>query len=414
MSSDARLAEVLEWLWEARPPATVDAKTRELLLDTIGCVIAASSRPRLRALAEELAAADPGPASVAGFPQSFGVPSAAALFAAAACWDEACEGLARAHGRPGVAVIGACAALAQARQRTFGQVLAAIVAGYEVGGRAGEALRIGPGTHVDATWPALGVAAAAVRLCGGTASQALAAVRIAGCQIPRSLYLPVKAGAEARNTYLPHAAQLGLLAAQAAMADIGAPAGVLDELRAGSFAAPREWLILEGYLKPFAAVRHVHYPAAAALELRPKLAHRLREISRLEIATYAEALTYCSNRAPVQAIQAQFSLSYGTAHALVAGRLDPDAYSDQALRDPLVRSLEEKCELREDPGIPGRGVRLGIELGSERLECAAGDESLPMSRDDVIRKFCRYTGRGPDEARRLLEAPPDSPFASPA
>ena len=104
--------------------------------------------------------------------------------------------------------------------------------------------------------------------------------------------------------------------------------GALEELRdrcladkktAKKIAPPDEWLIIEAYLKPFAAVRHVHYGAAAALALSENVFGRLGEIVRIELATYAEALTYCGNRAPATAIQAQFSLSYGVACVLATG-----------------------------------------------------------------------------------------------
>lgn len=196
----------------------------------------------------------------------------------AACWDEACEGLARAHGRPGVPVMAACIAF----EGSLDDFLAAVILGYEVGARPGEVLRIAPGMHVDGYWPGLGVAAAGVRLRGGTAAQALAAVRIAACQLPRSLYLPVTHGSEARNTYLAHSAQLGLLAAHTALAGIDAP----DALETGALAAPGEWLILQGYLKRFAAVRHVHYGVTAALALRPLV--KAESIRRIELHIYSE------------------------------------------------------------------------------------------------------------------------------
>src|SRR6185295_18953005 len=98
---EAPLADALEWLFRTRAPAAVQAKAREVMLDTFGCVLAARRHPEVAAFGKALEAADPGSAS-----------AAAAAFAAAACWDEACEGLARAHGRPGLSVLGALHALA--------------------------------------------------------------------------------------------------------------------------------------------------------------------------------------------------------------------------------------------------------------------------------------------------------------
>lgn len=418
---EAGLRDVLEWSFATEPPAAVEAKARELVLDTLGCVLAAA--PRLRTLGTQFASSDPGGARVPGFDGSFSTGSASALFAIAACWDEACEGLARAHGRPGVPVIAACLALAQVRSTTLNELICAIVTGYEIGGRLGEVLRIAPGMHVDGTWPGLGVAAAAVRLSGGSAEQALTAVRIAACQMPFTLYLPVKTGAEARNTFLAHSAQLGLLAANAALAGFTAPDGALEELRAralagapqaGRLAPAGEWLIAEAYLKPFAAVRHVHYGTAAALELRPRMADRLERISRITLSIYAEALTYCAIRAPANAIQAQFSLSYGIARALATGDLGPSAYSRDALDDALVCSLESKVELMDDSALTQaarRGARLTVEIDGERLEHRVdrviGDPAMPMTREHAVSKFARYAGRTPQDAAWLLDAPGD-------
>ena len=67
MSLDAKLAEVIEWLYATEPPAAVEKKARELVLDTLGCVLAASRRLRLQNLAKHFAAADPGTVRVPGF-----------------------------------------------------------------------------------------------------------------------------------------------------------------------------------------------------------------------------------------------------------------------------------------------------------------------------------------------------------
>lgn len=410
----------LDWLFSARVPSAVEDRARLLVLDTIGCVLAASGKDEPQAIGRQLAAFDSGRCMVPGFPARLAAGTAAAQFAASACWDEACEGLARAHGRPGVPVLAAVSAIAQAQNRTLGQLLDALVVGYETGARIGASLRIAPGMHVDATWPCFGVAAAVVRLAGGAPEQAARAIAIAACQMPYSLYAPVEAGATGRNTYLAHAAQLGMLAGASALAGVGAPGDAIDTLQRlalgrappGEPVAPAgEWLILEGYLKPFAAVRHVHYGAAAAIALRERLAGRFMQITRLRLYTYPEALTYCGNRDPATPLAAQFSLSFGVARALVGGDLSPDAYAPQALTDQVTRALESKVELAIDEQMAHsgkRGGRLEIEVAGETLSCAidrvAGDPGSPMSRDAVVAKFCRYAARSMGEQPALQAA----------
>ena len=299
-----------------------------------------------------------------------------------------------------------CVLAARRHGFSYGQVLDAYITGYEIGGRLGEVLRMAPGMHVDGNWPCYGVAAAVVRLFGGSAAQALTAMRIVACQLPHSLYLPVAAGANARNTYASHAAQFGMLAANAAMGGAIAPEGAL----AGpAIAQPGKWFILEAYVKSYAAVRHVHYGAAAAQALRPKILPRLHEITRIRLATYAEALTYCGNRAPRSAIQAQFSLSYGVACMLVNGELVPDSYASSFLESPVTRKLEEKMELSEKPGLDRREATLEIELGKETLSKTI--RRLSMTREEILAKFARYSGLGEEAGRKFLGADGARAFA---
>ncbi|HET7668937.1 MAG TPA: MmgE/PrpD family protein [Burkholderiales bacterium] len=366
-------------------------KARLLILDTLGCAIAGYREPKVAALR----ASQP-----------------VAAFAMAACWHEACEGLARAHGRPGVPVIAAC--LGMNADVSLGAFIDAVIAGYEVGGRMGEQLRIKPGMHVDASWPALGAAAGAVHLMKGSAKEARAAIELAACQVPFSLYLPVEQGADGRNTYLGHAAWLGLYAAQAALAGIAAPSGAVG--RFAELALDRSidlhddgtYLLREGYLKAFAAVRHVHYGAEAALRLRPRLTSRIEAI---ELTIYPEAVTYCGNRAPRTPIQAQFSLSYGIAAALRFGRLDADQYAPSALSDPELRRLEALVGITTDDGKSGRVATLRIDGLEERVTSVKGDPASPMGEDECRAKFLRNGGSAA-LADALLAGPDSQPMNS--
>jgi 2-methylcitrate dehydratase PrpD len=95
--------------------------------------------------------------------------NAAMALALAACWDEACEGHAGAHGRPGVAALAALIPLSS--KLTYKEFLKSFVVGYEIGARMGASLRINKGMHVDGNWPVLGAAAAVAHAMGLTSQQ---------------------------------------------------------------------------------------------------------------------------------------------------------------------------------------------------------------------------------------------------
>jgi len=395
------LADAVAWLAACGAlPEHVEAKARLLLLDTLGCLIAGLQHDDVTGFGRSLRLAFPGTLTWPSSDIALGAAGLGALGATAACWDEACEGNAAAHGRPGLPVVPALLALAAERDASLGDVLLAVATGYEIGARAGEAWRIPPGWHVDGSWHSLGVAAAAARLAGGP-TRMQAAIEAAACQIPASLYLPITMGSVVRNTYVAHAVLLGLMTAAAAEADFAMPAGALEEgrrrvLRASEDAAPStagHWTLLDGYLKPYASVRHTHYAVAAALKLRAHPEFALDGIRGVTLRTYGEAMQYCANRAPRTPIQAQFSLSYAVAAALTLGDLGPEAYAD--LDNATIVRIERDVAIEAESGRTRRGATLRLDLGgttiSETIDEVAGDATMPMQRDDVLAKFVRYT-----------------------
>src|SRR5258708_40175429 len=113
------------------------------------------------------------------------------------------------QGGRGLRCVPAVLAFAVDRDIGLADLLLALVTGYKVGTRAGELWRIPPGWHVDGSSHSLGVAAAVARLTSG-AGAIQPAIEAAACQIPASLYLPLRSGSVLRNNYSAHAALLGL------------------------------------------------------------------------------------------------------------------------------------------------------------------------------------------------------------
>jgi 2-methylcitrate dehydratase PrpD len=399
--------DVIAFAWNGPAGSVADA-ARLLLLDSLGCMIAGLGHATPRRFAEALAITMPGSVRLPGCAAGLSEAGAAAVLASAMCWDEANEGLARAHGRPGLAVAPLCIAALAAGRVAPGAAHAAFALGYEIAGRAGEIWRIRPGMHVDGSWHALGAAAAAARLAGGDAAEVARAIRLAACQIPFALYAPIAVGMDGRNSYPAHAVLLGAMAAAAARAGMDAPRDGLAEARriallheAPATRAPSgEWLIEQAYIKPFAGVRHAHYAAAAALALRKAIADRLADVAALRLETYAEALRYAGNRAPARAIQAQFSLSWAVAAALIQGDLGPAAYTDAALADPALRRLEALVELAEDTALTKaeqRGARLIVTLADGETHQAsigamAGDPGQALNDEAVLAKCQLFAG----------------------
>jgi len=417
----------------ATGPATAEAaqQARRLLLDTVGCALAGRHANEVRRLETALAECEPGDFSFPGSP-AMAVQAAAQVLAMAATWDEACEGHALAHGRPGVPLVAALLPLALRRGASLGECIDAFVLGYEVGARCGAWLRIQPGMHVDANWPALGVAAGVARLLSLAPAGIVQAIDIAACQLATSLYLPVQQGRTARNTYLGHSASLGLQAAFASAAGIDAPGDALAHYARTHAAAavqplpdPATLLLRDAYLKPFAAVRHVHYGATAAHKIRAQLGHDTGGIRGIVLTVYDEAIVYCGNRAPRTPIQAQFSLSFGVAAMLRFGDVDPLVYAAPRFDDVELRRLEALVVLEVDADLTARkqrGATLAVTHAAgtlvETVGTIVGDAAHPLDRQALVAKFTQYAAHSVSQPQALrfcegvLDAPADTGLAA--
>jgi len=402
------LAELLAWLWPALDalPGDVIDRARRLWLDTASCALSGLQAEAPQRWLQATAQGDAGLVPLPGTAQTLSASSAAVALALGACWDEACEGHALAHGRPGVPVVAALWSRLPLQPVSWQQLWQATVAGYEVAARLGAWLRIPPGLHVDGVWSAFGAAAAVVRLAGGDAQQALRALDAAATQLPYSLLRPVRQGANLRNLYLGHSAWLGVQAALAVRAGLTAPTGAIDDFAAqalpgapaGTWVPAGRWLLLDSYWKPFAAVRHVHYGAQAALALRTA-GLPLQAVDGVTLRVYPEALHYCANRAPATPIAAQFSLSFGVAAALRFGDLSPAEFRPPRFDDAELRRLEALVRIEPYASTfpaPRRGAVLVVEAAGQswqhRQDGVTGDAGHEPDDAAVQAKFDRYTG----------------------
>ena len=431
---DQEILAASRWLEQvdlASEPRIVE-RSRHLLLDTIGCAISGFRARELQSLAARVSASDRGVVGLPGLAGRFTSTAAAFLMGTAACWDEACEGLEAAHGRPGLHAISAAVPLALVKNSTLGDLLSAIVTGYEIGGRIGIAYRIRAGMHVDGTWGTFAAVAAAGRLLGLRPHEIMGAIDTAACQLPFSLYHPITQGSRARNTYVGHGAAIALLLSASAVdiPSLGGGLAVNTELALGrrleSLAPappPGHWLVLDGYLKKYPAVRHVHFGIELGARWHQERGPETHKISKVRLRIYREAMTYCGNRAPQHVIQAQFSLSYGLAHALRCGTATPEAYSAESLADGETQRLENLIIIEDDPALTSvnlRGAELDIEdsegIWSCRIADVPGDPNRPLDRVELVSKFTGSTApligleTSNQIVSRILDASLNQPF----
>src|SRR5215475_7802590 len=262
----------------AAVPAEVRHFAALLLLDTLGVAAAAREMEAAKIAREtalDLYAARPGGPVAKMLFDGREASVAGASFAAAAQIDnlDAHDGYNPTKGHIGVAVVPALLTFAQGLPPISGQeALAALVAGYEIGARAGIALHATvTDYHTSGAWNALGVAAVGARLRKLTPDQLREALGIAEYHGPRSQMMRVIDV----PTMLHDGSAWGALAGASAVflaerGFTGAPAITVEAAEVADTWRDlgEAWVVDRHYIKPYPVCRWIHSLVGAALDLR--------------------------------------------------------------------------------------------------------------------------------------------------
>ncbi len=220
-------------------PAAIDA-ARDVVLDTLGAILAGSRLPENSRLAD-LAAARSGirAATLIGHALKADPMLATLANGTAGVSLEVDEGNRWGGGHPAIHVLPAALAVAEERAADGGRLIEALVAGYEITSRLGGATRPRPNLHSHGTWGTAGAAVAVARLLGHEADSLRTVINLATSMSPANSWGPCFEGATIRNLYPGRAGLQGILAVHllacgyTAVAD--APSDVYGTLLAEGF-----------------------------------------------------------------------------------------------------------------------------------------------------------------------------------
>jgi 2-methylcitrate dehydratase PrpD len=397
----------------ALDPARVPTEARHfaslLLLDTLGVAAAARDMEAAKIAREtalDLYSARLGGPSARMLFDGRAVSVAGAAFAAAAQIDnlDAHDGYNPTKGHLGVVIIPALMAFAEDAPGLSGaDAIAALIAGYEIGARAGIALhRTVSDYHTSGAWNALGVAAVGARLRNLNPTQLREALGIAEYHGPRSQMMRVID----MPTMLHDGSAWGALAGATAVflaerGFTGAPAitveaaEVLDIWRD----LGESWVIDRHYIKPYPVCRWVHALVDAALTLRAEHDLRSEDIVAIELSAFHEA-TRLYRDLPETTAVAQYAISFPIAAALVRGRVGVAEITGAGLTDPETCRLVEATKVQESKDYSARfpadrlgdvvlTLKDGRRLASGEHNARGGPEN-PLREDEVLAKFHDY------------------------
>ena len=402
---------------DAMPEAVLD-RAALLLLDTIG--VCAASAPMMAGVLGRQAAlrlfgtADPAFAAKMLF-DGREVSLAGAVYAAATQIDnlDAHDGFNPVKGHIGVVTVPTLAVLAQGDDRLSGRdALAHLVVGYEVAGRAGQALHATVSDyHTSGAWNALGVAAMAGRMRGQSAATLREALGIAEYHGPRSQMMREIATPTMLHDGSGWGALAGMTAAILAEDGFtGAPAITVEGLAASAFWADlgTVWQVQSQYIKPYPICRWAHAPIDAAREVQQAHGFGHEEIAEVIVRSFRNA-TALFPGIPATTSQAQYSLPFAVAAMLVHGRIGLNQIEGAGLSDPAVAALVAKTRMEATaehealfPAHRSADVTIRLTDGTEYhsgLTHARGGAERPFGAAEIVAKFHDLAGPTLGEAR---------------
>jgi 2-methylcitrate dehydratase PrpD len=366
---------------------------KQCILDWVGVALAGSREPLAAILrAQVLEEGGNAQATLVGTPDRATCAQAALVNGAtshALDYDDVHMSM---SGHPSVPVLPALLALAEYKGASGRDVMAALVAGFEMECRIGKLVmpaHYAIGFHATGTLGTFGAAAACahlLRLDEGAWGHALG---IAGSQAAglKSMFgtmtKPLQAGKAAAN---------GLLAATLAARGFTANPEVLETTQ--GFAATQTSTVnaetaLEGLGESF-AIRDTlfkYHAACYGTHETIEAVHRLKrehnlspaDVRTIRLRVPPGNLRMCNIQEPRTALEGKFSLRFTAALAIAGDETGESAFTDAAVAEPALVALRDRVSVEPAPAGGAGGTTVTIELASGATLTGKADLTVPAA-----------------------------------
>jgi 2-methylcitrate dehydratase PrpD len=431
----AEMERLCSWVagWRERElDADAAAIARVRLLDYVANVAGGSDREPVRVLAgyaARFAGAFPLPGGA-----SAATEWAACVYGAAAHVLECDDTHQPSSTHPGAPVLSAAVALAAETGASMETVVRAAIAGYEVMCRL--AATVGPrqeyarGFHPTGTAGVFGAAAAAAVVLGLDERGIQGALGIGSSMSSGSMTFLVD-GAWNKILNPGHAAASGITAAQLAQRGFKGPAdpfspphgyfaGHADEDGLAAMLAgldQDELAIHRTSIKAHGCCRYEQAPIDAILALRAAHGIAPDDVAAVHVGVLSAgwqivAEPMDAKRRPASTVDAQFSMPFGAAVALVRGSASPADHARDALADPEIRRLMQRVHCHRDEQLdreyPAKWpATVDIELTdgrrvTEHVDFPKGDPENALSREELVTKLATLAPAVAQDTRDAL------------
>jgi len=439
------LSEFAQGLTLAAVPARVQQRALHLMLDAVGCALAARQEdfalklfPAIASLADAA-----GARGVIGFAQRLPLRDATWLNGVMTHGldydDTHMAGVIHLT----VSVLPAVLSLAAERRSSGSEMLLAYIAGVEAGARVASVVKGGlhaQGFHPTGVVGAFASAVAAGKLIGLDATQLVAAQGIALSLASGNLQF-LEDGAWTKRLHPGWAAQAGVQAARLAAHGIPAPTAPYEgrfglfraylgealkekvDTTLGSAGLGSVWELENIAIKPFPMCHFVHAAADAAIALHGR-GLKPADIESIEALMPAGTMPVvcepiAAKRRPASDYDAKFSLPYAVASGLLRGRLGLQELLPAAYTEPAALALMDRVRCSTDtastfPRHYSGELRVTLKNGevlSHREPVNRGHAERPLSNAEIVAKYqanatLHFSAERAQQVQQLLLALP--------
>lgn len=393
--------------------AGTDERLFTTMCDWTSALLAGLGHPLYRPYLDALTpfAAETGSSSIIGRPFGYPVASAAAANAAISHLWEVDDAHRDSTTHPGITVIPAVIALAQALPDISpDRVRSAIIVGYETVLRVGSFLGSAHYAvcHTTATAGTFGAAAASAHILGLDTERTLWAFGHAGTQAQGLWQILDDDASESKSFHAAIAVRNGIAASMMARAGLRGATHILEGPR-GMLAAwhlqdcDEDWLRLGDErmidtvtVKNWPTCGQMHSTLDCAVELYETRQYALSDISSVEIEIPKACKEIAGVLAPETIGAAKFSTSFCVAATLAGSKPDFRGLQPSLLANSAIREFANRVSLKINPAFSQRFPRErpakvtinlvdGTAFSAERA-FRKGDPEAPWKRDELIER----------------------------
>jgi len=401
--------------FEKIPPSALE-RIKISILDTLGCALSGSQFEWARAV-NDFVQSQQGVPEATLWATPFKGPAANVVLgngtmAHSFDFDDYFH---KAKLHPSAPVIPAALAVGEKERIDGKKLITAIAAGIEtmthIGRGINPAASRARGWHLTGTCGTFGAAAAAGKIWDFDTRTMTSALGMAGTQ-SSGLWAFTADGSESKRFHPGRAAQSGIIAASLAAGGYRGPAKIIEAADGGLFKATSDDFdfarVTEGLgeifdceeigIKPHAACASLHSSVDAVLGLKSENRLSVQDIQTVHVYNSELVNLQCGfPYEPMGALQAQMSMQYCVARALMDGMLYLDQFSKEKLSEPaaldlagrVIFVLDEEINRiypREFPSVVEIIMKDGRKFKT-RVDMPKGSPANPVTWEDVRQKF---------------------------